>query len=85
MSIKIKVTFSFREGIFFLARGKKELEKFHGIIRQAPLSMGILQARILEWVAMPSSGESSQLRDQTQVSSSTGGFFTMEATREAHN
>ena len=23
--------------------------------RQAPLSMGILQARILEWVAMPSS------------------------------
>ena len=39
MSIKIKVTFSFREDIFFLARGKKELEKFHGIIRQAPLSM----------------------------------------------
>ena len=25
--------------------------------RQAPLSMGILQARILEWVAMPSSRE----------------------------
>ena len=24
---------------------------------QAPLSMGILQARILEWVAMPSSRE----------------------------
>ena len=24
--------------------------------RQAPLSMGILKARILEWVAMPSSG-----------------------------
>ena len=30
---------------------------------QAPLSMGILQARILEWVAMPSSRGSSQLRD----------------------
>ena len=29
---------------------------------------GILQARILEWVAMPSSRESSQLRDWTQVS-----------------
>ena len=29
--------------------------------------MGILQARILEWVAMPSSRESSQPRDQTQV------------------
>ena len=30
---------------------------------QAPLSMEILQARILEWVAMPSSRESSQPRD----------------------
>ena len=29
----------------------------------------ILQARILKWVAMPSSGESSQLWDQTIVSS----------------
>ena len=29
---------------------------------------GILQARILEWVAMPSSGGSSQLRDQTYIS-----------------
>jgi len=28
--------------------------------------MGILQARILEWVAMPSSTGSSQLRDRTQ-------------------
>ena len=33
------------------------------ITRQAPLSMGILQARILEWVAMPSSRGSSQSRD----------------------
>ena len=29
---------------------------------------GILQARILEWVAMPSSRGSSQPRDQTHVS-----------------
>ena len=29
---------------------------------------GILQTRILEWVAMPSSRESSRPRDQTQVS-----------------
>ena len=50
---------------------------------QAPLSMGILQARILEWVAMPSSGGSSQLRDWTQVSCIAGGFFTIWATREA--
>ena len=34
----------------------------------------ILQARILEWVAMLSSRGSSQLRDQTQVSCITGGL-----------
>ena len=44
---------------------------------------GILQARILEWVAMPSSGESSQPRDQTQVSRIAGRCFTLWATREA--
>ena len=46
---------------------------------------GILQARILEWVAMPSSRGSSQPRDQTHVSytSSIGGrFFTTHTTRE---
>ena len=42
---------------------------------------GILQARILEWVAMPSSRGSSQPRDQTQVSHIAGGFFTVWATR----
>ena len=51
--------------------------------RQAPLSMEILQARILEWVAMPSSRGSSQPRDQTQVPCIAGGFFTIWATREA--
>ena len=50
---------------------------------QAPLCLGILQARILEWVAMPSSRGSSQLRGRTQVSSIAGGFFTVRATREA--
>ena len=44
---------------------------------QAPLSMGILQARILEWVVMISSRESSQPRDWTQVSCIAGGFFTI--------
>ena len=48
---------------------------------QAPLSMGILQARILEWVAMPSSRGSSQPKDQTQVSHTAGRFFTIWATR----
>ena len=51
---------------------------------QAPLSMWILQARLLEWVAMPSSRGSSQPRDQTQVSLIAGRFFTIWATREAH-
>ena len=47
------------------------------IAHQAPLSMGILQARILEWVAMPSSRASSRPRDGTQVSRFAGGFFTI--------
>ena len=36
-----------------------------------------LQARILEWVAMPSSRGSSQPRDRTQVSHIAGEFFTV--------
>ena len=48
---------------------------------QAPLSMGILQARMLEWVTMPSSGGSSWSRDWTHVSCGSciaGGFITTE-------
>ena len=37
---------------------------------------GILQARILEWVAFPFFRESSQPRDRTQVSRIAGRFFT---------
>ena len=44
---------------------------------------GILQARILEWVAFPFPRVSSQPRDQTQVSHIAGGFFTSWATKEA--
>ena len=43
---------------------------------------GILQAKILEWVAFPFSRESSQPRDWTQVSN-PGPLFTSWATREA--
>ena len=43
----------------------------------------ILQARILEWVAVPFSRGSSQPKDRTQVSCITGRFFTSWATREA--
>ena len=48
--------------------------EFHG---QAPLSMVTLQARKLEWVAMPSSKGSSQPRDQTQISRTASRFFTV--------
>ena len=44
---------------------------------------GILQTRILEWVAFPLSRGSSQPRDRTQVSHIAGRFFTSWATREA--
>ena len=44
---------------------------------------GILQARILEWVAFPFSRGSSQSRDQTQVSRIAGRFYISWATREA--
>ena len=44
---------------------------------------GILQARVLEWVAFPFSRGSSQPRNQTQVSAIAGGFFTTWAIREA--
>ena len=46
---------------------------------------GILQARILEWVAFPYSRGSSQPRDQTQVLHIAGRIFTSQATKEAPN
>ena len=44
----------------------------------------ILQARILEWVAISFSRESSWPRDWTRVSCIAGRFFTIWTTREAH-
>ena len=44
---------------------------------------GILQARILEWVAFPFSRGSSQPRDRTQVSCIADRFFTSWVRREA--
>ena len=44
---------------------------------------GMLQVRILEWVAMPFSKGSSWPRDRTWISHSVGRFFTIWATREA--
>ena len=50
--------------------------------RQPPLAAGILQARILEWAAMPSSTGSSRPRDPRQVSCFAGGFFIVWTTWE---
>ena len=44
---------------------------------------GILQARILEWVAFPFSRGSSQPRDRIQISYIASRFFTSWATRKA--
>ena len=46
---------------------------------------GILQARILAWVAIPFCRGSSQPRDWTWVTCIVGRFFTIWATREAQN
>ena len=40
------------------------------------IAHGILQARILEWIAIPFSRGSSQPKDQTQVPCIAGRFFT---------
>ena len=47
-----------------------------------PSVHGILQAKILEWIAIPFSKESSWSRDQTPISFIAGRFFTVLATRE---
>ena len=46
---------------------------------------GILQVRILEWVAVPFSRGSFQARDQTQVPCIAGRFPTISATRDINN
>ena len=52
-------------------------------LQPSRLLYGILQARILEWVAMPFSSGSSWPRDRSWVSFTTGRFFTIWAAREA--
>ena len=52
------------------------------VAHQAALSTGFLQARIQEWVAMPSSRGSSQPRDRAHISRGSciaGGFFYRRA------
>ena len=49
--------------------------QLHGLSPPGSSVHGILQARVLEWVAIPFSRASSQPRDPTQVSCIAGGFF----------
>ena len=44
---------------------------------------GILQARVLQWVAIPFSRGSSWPRDRTHISCTAGRFFTVWAIRDA--
>ena len=45
---------------------------------------GILQARILEWVAVPIPRGSFQTRDQTQASRTAGGFSTHQLSHQGY-
>ena len=55
----------------------------HGLSLPDSSVHGILQARILEWVAMPFSRGASQPSDRTQASHIAGRFSTIRATKEA--
>ena len=55
------------------------------VARQDPLSMGILQARTLEWVVMPVSRDSSGVEPLSLISPVLAGrFFTSNVIWEAH-
>ena len=55
----------------------------HGLSLPGSSVHGILQAIVLEWIAISFSRVSSQPRDQTRVSRIVGWHFTVWATREA--
>ena len=81
-------------GGFFTAKPRgKPAHRVHVQVVQSCLTLcdpmdytvhGILQARILEWVAVLFSRGSPHPRDQSQVSHIAGRFFTSWATWEAH-
>ena len=63
--------------------GRKELDMTERLstaqttAHQAPLSMGFSRQEYWSGLPFPPPGESSQPRDQTQVSCIAGGFFTI--------
>ena len=57
-------------------KGGQSWKQLSWLVAQIHTVRGILQARILEWVAFPFSRGSFQPRDRTQVSRIAGGVFT---------
>ena len=55
------------------------------VARQTPLSMVILQARIVEWIAMPSSRESSQTGIKPRPPALKAGSLLSEVPRKLKN
>ena len=74
---------SFYSLFFWPPLNWKSLSHVHLFVTPWTVVHGILQARILEWVAFPFSRESSQPRDRTKVSRIAGRFFTSWDKREA--
>ena len=72
--------------MFYITNTEKKKSESRPVVSDSRdyIVHGILQARILEWVAILFSRGSSQPRDLTQVSHIAGRFFTTEATKEAH-
>ena len=71
----------------FVCLGTQLCPTFHNLMDCSPPDSSvhwILQEKILEWVAIPFSKGSSQPKDRTHVSYTTGRFFTISAPREAH-
>ena len=60
--------------IYFIYIYESESES-PSVVADSFRPLGILQARILEWVSSPFSRGSSRPRDPTQVSHMSGGFF----------
>ena len=83
----IPISFRIFHSLFWSTLMKKvKMSESHSVVFNSlwpPWSVdGILQARILEWVAVLFSRGSSKPRAQTHESCVAGGFFTSWATRE---
>ena len=86
MEIESYNTQSFAVGFFYLSEVAQSCPTLCDPMDCSPPGSsvhGILQARVLEWVAISFSRGSSRPRDQTWVSSIAGRCFTVSATREA--